>query len=621
MLTDTADSAINAMIPSTTGWSAMYRIRVVSDNPAVTGTDNGSNITINPMPMVNITASAMTLCAGMTDTLMANPTGGSGVYTTYTWAPGTHANSDTAYFSSTTPGLKHWRVIVTDSNNCSSMEDTIAVTVNALPVANISASAMAICINMTDTLMANATGGSGVYTTYTWAPGTHANSDTAYFVPTTSGVKNWRLKVTDNNGCVSAEDTVTVTANGLPVASIMANDTVLCVGMTDTLMAMVSGGSGVYSTYTWAPGTHANSDMAIFIPTTSGIKHWRLKVTDNNGCVSAEDTITVTANSLPVASIMASTMTLCVNMTDTLMAMASGGSGVYSAYTWAPGTHANSDTAYFIPTTSGVKHWRLKVTDNNGCVSAEDTIAVTANALPIANISASATTICANMTDTLMANATGGSGVYSYYVWSPGTHANSDTAYFSSSTVGVKHWRVIVYDDNGCGSAEDTIAVTVDTLNLSVTMNGDTLMADQANNATYQWIDCGNNNMPISGETNQTFIATANGYYAVVVTIGNSCSDTSACSAITTTGIEKNKLASSVSVYPNPFTTQTTINFNEDQKNTSVRIVDMFGKEVNSFNFSGRQLTIEKGEMKSGIYFLQMQTKQGAVSTKIVVNQ
>ena len=72
---------------------------------------------------------------------------------------------------------------------------------------------------------------------------------------------------------------------------------------------------------------------------------------------------------------------------------------------------------------------------------------------------------------------------------------------------------------------------------ISVTQIGTQLTADQ-NNATYQWIDCDNNNSPISGETNQSYTPTATGSYAVEVSM-NGCVDTSSCFLVDYTSIEE----------------------------------------------------------------------------------
>ncbi len=49
-----SSGTINAVIPQNTNPGSLYRIRVVSSNPSVTGSDNGSNISINPLPVLQI---------------------------------------------------------------------------------------------------------------------------------------------------------------------------------------------------------------------------------------------------------------------------------------------------------------------------------------------------------------------------------------------------------------------------------------------------------------------------------------------------------------------------------------------------------------------------------------
>ena len=71
----------------------------------------------------------------------------------------------------------------------------------------------------------------------------------------------------------------------------------------------------------------------------------------------------------------------------------------------------------------------------------------------------------------------------------------------------------------------------------SVTQTDVTLTADQ-NNGTYQWIDCDNNNAPISGETNQSYTPTATGNYAVEVTV-NGCTSVSECVLVDFTGVDE----------------------------------------------------------------------------------
>lgn len=75
-----------------------------------------------------------------------------------------------------------------------------------------------------------------------------------------------------------------------------------------------------------------------------------------------------------------------------------------------------------------------------------------------------------------------------------------------------------------------------------------------------------------------------------------------------------------ITISPNPFSTQTSISFNESQKNTSIKIIDLLGKEIKTLRVTGKQIEIEKGEMRTGIYFLQIfDEKKNVVNKKIII--
>lgn len=168
----------------------------------------------------------------------------------------------------------------------------------------------------------------------------------------------------------------------------------------------------------------------------------------------------------------------------------------------------------------------------------------------------------------------------------------------------------------GCDSIVTT-NLTVNSIDTSASVSSATITAN-ASSATYQWINCTNGNAPIVGQTGQSFTATANGSYAVIVT-QSSCSDTSSCFNITTTGMAENNSASEINIYPNPFNSQTAITFTQEQKNITIKVLDVLGKEIKSIRFTGKQLIIEKGEMEAGTYFLQVKTEQGRLVRKLVI--
>jgi len=89
----------------------------------------------------------------------------------------------------------------------------------------------------------------------------------------------------------------------------------------------------------------------------------------------------------------------------------------------------------------------------------------------------------------------------------------------------------------GCDSLVTLDLVIDNTPSNAVTQTGTTLTADAAG-FSYQWVDCENNNAPISGETNQSFTPMNTGNYAVEV-FSATCSSLSDCFLIDYTSIEE----------------------------------------------------------------------------------
>lgn len=108
---------------------------------------------------------------------------------------------------------------------------------------------------------------------------------------------------------------------------------------------------------------------------------------------------------------------------------------------------------------------------------------------------------------------------------------------------------------------------------------------------------------------------------AIPLDISNyKANDASGAEQTFTTSLNEINKATGITVYPNPFSSQTNISFNEEQNHSIIKITDVLGKEVRIIDFSGKILSIEKGEMKDGIYFLQIvDGNKNLVNKKIII--
>ncbi|PHR49180.1 MAG: hypothetical protein COA32_03780 [Fluviicola sp.] len=170
----------------------------------------------------------------------------------------------------------------------------------------------------------------------------------------------------------------------------------------------------------------------------------------------------------------------------------------------------------------------------------------------------------------------------------------------------------------GCDSVI-TLDLTINSVNVIVTNNSPTLTAS-VSGATYQWIDCDNGNATISGETAQSFTATVNGNYAVIVT-ENGCTDTSSCVTVANVGISENSLSNNTSVYPNPTKSEINIDLNEVYNELTLKLSNALGQIVYTSTVKGQQYITLPIESERGIYFLELSNNQGKKSIiKVIKN-
>ena len=168
----------------------------------------------------------------------------------------------------------------------------------------------------------------------------------------------------------------------------------------------------------------------------------------------------------------------------------------------------------------------------------------------------------------------------------------------------------------GCDSIIST-NLTIFSTDASVFDNGINLTAN-ATGAYYQWINC-NGNVPITGDTSQSFTPTVNGNYAVVVT-KNGCSDTSLCFNMTSVDVNNHNLEYYVAVYPNPFSLTSTLETNLNMRDATLIIYNSLGLQVNILkNISGQKITLKRDNLSCGFYFLQLIQDNMILTTEKIV--
>jgi len=194
-----------------------------------------------------------------------------------------------------------------------------------------------------------------------------------------------------------------------------------------------------------------------------------------------------------------------------------------------------------------------------------------------------------------------------FYTWIDG-----NTYTFSNNAA-----TITLTNAAGCDSMI-TLDLTIDSVSRTmITVNQNTITASSVN-GTYQWLDCTNNNAPITNETSSSFTATASGSYAVEIS-ENGCVDTSSCVDVTVVGLNDLSVNDLFTLYPNPTHELFTIQFDAIQTAVEVTVSNVTGQLIHQQEFHNQSILELAIQQPAGIYFVTVQTPEESQTVRLVI--
>ena len=204
---------------------------------------------------------------------------------------------------------------------------------------------------------------------------------------------------------------------------------------------------------------------------------------------------------------------------------------------------------------------------------------------------------------------------YQWYVnGSPISGANDTSHLVSLSGV----YSVIAINPSGCVSFSDTMTVVfcapLTAPLISNSTNGNLIVTNVPVGFSIAWTL---NGVVIAGATSQTYSPTSNGVYSVIITDIYNCSINSDDFNL---AVGINELSNSDwKIFPNPGNQQIEISVKSNLIGAQCEIMDLSGRQLDSFTLIESTIQINTDNLPSGSYFINLKMEGLSTSKKLII--
>jgi hypothetical protein len=579
--------------------------------------------------IVSISDSVLSYCIGVsTASATASTIGGTAPYT-YVWDDNTIVPQTTITASNLDAGT--YTVTATDERGCLASESVdlnLVTSTMSSYIISYPDTSLSCFGDSTGLLVVNV-----VYDTLGFPAGSHpflydwvgptgpSTNDTIFNL--SEGI--YSVMVTDGNGCV-VNTSQQLTSPEPLLYKVLSTGTTTCLGSCDGFISMnIVGGigpytaellnnqNGVISTYS------VDSTYYIFDVCTGD---YTVTIKDANDCdatlilggtdQAVLDT-TITTDFFGAVSQNVD----CYGASTGAVYVVSAQISTYS-YTWLD---LNGDTIGTAVTVDSLLagDYILHNGYNNiaGCTTV-DTVTISQISLIQSNAVITNTSCNGDSDGSIVAVTSGGVAPYAYS-WSPLSGSSNSLTNVTQGT-----YNLTITDGNGCSVVELHTVIEPDLLLATVTASQTYILNASVAGGTaqysYSWVE--QSQPAISLGTLANYTVGSYGSYYVIVTDANGCESESNTTTYTEGPLGSIDINNEInlSVYPNPFREETTVDFGQRINKSTIRIVDVYGKLIEIHEIADTdKYIIRRANKASGVYFMEIEINKVNLKSKIII--